>query len=79
MISRFCLLSMVSIMAFTSANAQQQAQPDRKDYIITSLQTQRNDAMDREAVCRSDSTAALDALRKEVADLKEKLATAEKK
>ena len=62
----------------STAQAQSAQSPDRKDYIISTMQSQRNDAMDREAVCRSDSVSAMDALRKEIADLKEKLAADKK-
>ena len=71
----------VALLCMSSSVMAQSIQPppDRKDYIISTMQAQRNDAMDREAVCRSDSVSAMDALRKEIADLKEKLAAAEKK
>jgi hypothetical protein len=73
------LYALIMVVCFFSPAGAQQTQPDRKDYIISTIQSQRNDALDREAICRSDSTSAMDVLRKEIVDLKEKLASAEKK
>lgn len=65
--------------------AQQPATPDRRDYMISALQEQRNVAADRDAICRSDFSAAIQdaarqrtALEQEGADLKRKLAESEK-
>lgn len=68
-----------------SAAAQQPATPDRRDYMLSALQEQRNAAADRDAICRSDFSAAIQdaarqrtALEQEGADLKRKLAESEK-
>jgi hypothetical protein len=46
--------------------ASSQSQPDRKDFIISSLQTQRNDALDKEAVCRADTSSIIEQLKAEL-------------
>lgn len=60
------------------AVAQQAAPPDRKDYAIEAIQQQRNDANNREVLCRAEAGPALDALRAEVEKLKAELADARK-
>lgn len=52
--------------------------PDRKDYAIEAIQQQRNDANNREVLCRAEAGPALDALRAEVEKLKAELADARK-
>lgn len=60
------------------AVAQQAVPPDRKDYAIEAIQQQRNDANNREVLCRAEAGPALDALRAEVEKLKAELADARK-
>ena len=51
-------------------------QPDRKDYIIQALETQRNEALAREAICRADDAVMIADLRKQISDLKDQIAKA---
>jgi hypothetical protein len=55
-----------SILILCNTASAQSQQPDRKDFIISSLQTQRNDALDKEAVCRADTSSIVEQLKAEL-------------
>lgn len=52
----------------------QQPQPERKDYIIQALETQRNEALAKEAICRADDAILIADLRKQIAEMKDQIA-----
>ncbi len=57
--------------------ADEQPRPDRKDYAIEAIERQRNEALNREAMCRADLMPEIDRLRARVAELEK--AVGEKK
>lgn len=61
------------VLTFGCAYAQEQ-KPDRKDYAIEAMERQRNEAMNREVVCRADLMPEIDRLKARVAELEKQLA-----
>jgi hypothetical protein len=72
------LLSGIVVAAVSHARAQSTAAPDRRDYMLSALQAQRNAALDTAAMCQGDSGMAVEQLRQENAILTKNVADLDK-
>lgn len=85
------LIAAIYSLLPNAAAQQSTAAPDRRDYMLSALQAQRNAALDTAAMCQGDSGMAVEQLRqanavltknvadldKQVTDLKAKIAAAD--
>lgn len=67
---KLVLATAITFATIGVACAQQAAppQPDRKDFIISTIQAQRGAAADAEAVCRADATLVANQFRDAITD-----------
>jgi hypothetical protein len=76
------LVLLALIVSSMQALAQQPPQPsaqqkDRKDYLLEAVESQRNDAQAKLAICYADANGMIAQLNAQVADLKAELAKKE--